>query len=219
MQNKIGYVLFILCVSLCASLLIIPIVRAEDHYADIQVTLQKDGTAQVTGISTESRFSTGVHDDYTSKKGSFWLLNLTSTTNLSDYFISLTFPENTEINYLKVSGRSRISAEDKLMIVTTGTDEPMNIVVQYRINSNTSSLLFLWVAIVIVVLIILGFFFWRYKKSRKNNEHNEHRKKVDEKENNEVRNKSGKKESEKSAITTVIFLKEIIDVVLCSIFI
>ncbi|MBI4439134.1 MarR family transcriptional regulator [Candidatus Woesearchaeota archaeon] len=107
---------------------------AQELYADITFDVSETGAVHIKG-TTNSRFmAERTTQEFTSKKGQHWLLNITANETFSDIVYAVYLPENSEINYAKTSGQFRIGAEGKRPFVKgTGKNHGIKIVVQYTI--------------------------------------------------------------------------------------
>ncbi|MGV8168944.1 MAG: helix-turn-helix transcriptional regulator [Candidatus Nanoarchaeia archaeon] len=133
---------------------------AQTYYADLEIEVQNDGSVVVEGITNNRAFSSGTHQELTSKEGIYWILNISPEEKYSDYIVSIRLPEGTEFNYLKASGRSRISYDGGIRIIAAGSGE-MSVVVQYQIKDIHESQFWFWFSLTVIALIILGIFAWK----------------------------------------------------------
>lgn len=145
------------------------LVQAQEYYADIQIDVLEDGSLNIKGITNDPDFSSGIHQEFTSKKGIYWFINISSEKKFSDYIISIKLPEGSEFNYLKTDGRSRISYDKGIRIVASGSNS-LNIALQYHVNKKAGSTIFFWTIIIFVILSICGFILWKYvfRKNKRN---------------------------------------------------
>ena len=83
---------------------------AESYYADLAIDLDNTGYASVSGNTNHPLLSIPGTGDWTSKKGSIWLLNITLPEDdiFSDYVYEVDLPVGAEVNYVKTSGSFRI---------------------------------------------------------------------------------------------------------------
>jgi uncharacterized membrane protein len=142
---------------------------AQEYYADLTINILSDGNAIVSGLTNDPAFSSGIHSEFTSKKGVYWLLNISSKNEFSDYILTLKLPDGSEINYLRTEGRSRISYDSGIKIVASGSNQ-LDLIVQYKIDeSKKSSFFYFWLILVGAGLIIVGVIVWRkFSKKAKN---------------------------------------------------
>ncbi|MBN1503403.1 hypothetical protein JW930_07730 [Candidatus Woesearchaeota archaeon] len=133
---------------------------SEKYYADLELQVEDNGVVHTKGTTNYAELSIKDTEYLTSKKGPYWLFNLTTKESFSDYFVSVEFPANTEINYLRVKGSFRLAQNGNLRIITFGNDEPIEIVAQYKLivpNRKNYTLFF----IVAFALIVFLFFIIR----------------------------------------------------------
>ncbi|MGV8161886.1 MAG: helix-turn-helix transcriptional regulator [Candidatus Nanoarchaeia archaeon] len=141
--------------------------QAAEYYADLELAVNEDGSVEIKGITNDQSFSSGIHDEFTSKRGVYWLLNLSSNKNYSDYILSITLPEGAEFNYLKTEGRSRVSYDKGIRIIASGSSN-LNIVVQYQVKDKHEPTFIFWFIMTIAGIGIMGFFSWKkfFKRSK-----------------------------------------------------
>ena len=77
---------------------------AEQYYADVTINVDNSGFVTVDGITNHPDLLINNTELYTSKKQSYWLLNITKEDIFSDFIYSLTLPSGSSINYVKSSG-------------------------------------------------------------------------------------------------------------------
>jgi len=120
-----------------AALLIVLLTGAhaqEIYYADVGIDVGADGTASISGTTNHPMLMAGSTAGYTSKKGAYWVLNITTPETFSNYLYTLRMPGGSVINYMKTSGRVAIREEgSRIIIEGVGRDEPLMIVVQYSV--------------------------------------------------------------------------------------
>jgi len=124
----------ILILSLIIVTFCLQTVSAETYYADLTIFVDEYGFVTVNGITNYPNLIEKNTENYTSKKQSYWLLNITKEENFTNFVYVLTLPEGSSINYIKTSGSIRIEEnQGKLNIVGFGENEPLSIQVQYQI--------------------------------------------------------------------------------------
>ena len=113
---------------------------------------------------------------YTSKKQSFWLLNITRNEVFSDFVFTLTLPKNSEINYVKSSGSVIIGEElGSLVVKGFGENESLSLLVQYKTEKTIEeegifgfdffTIMLLVFIIVLIILFFIVLFFIDKKKN------------------------------------------------------
>jgi uncharacterized membrane protein len=128
------------CVFVLLLVMLIAIIPAtassqETYYADVGMQVAENGNVMVSGTANHPGLSAGAHDEYTSKKGSYWLLNVTLDGEFSDYVYTLRMPPGSTVNYIKSSGRVSIGQEGESVVIEgTGKDTEFSVAVQYAIS-------------------------------------------------------------------------------------
>jgi len=152
---------------LIAFILIITPVFA-GYYADIDIFLEDDGNVIIEGISNYPDLLTEQQSpDYTSKKGKYWLFNMTIDETFDEFIYRLHMPKDSDINYLKTRHLSRIDQDDSMTVIGTGRDESLVILVQYSINKLENNNYILYLILLIVILTSLSTYFFLFHKKKK----------------------------------------------------
>jgi len=150
----------------------IPLICAENYYADIEITVDDTGAVDITGLSNHPDLLVENSNLYTYKKQSYWLLNITKEEVFSDYIYVLILPEGSKVNHIKTSGFRGIEEESgKLIISGAGQNESLSVVVQYQVNANSDEqssfdfiILFILGMLIIVLLVLLVYFIFKNKQ-------------------------------------------------------
>jgi uncharacterized membrane protein len=196
LMNKYWMILFLF-------FLLIPIINAEDYYADIEITVDNAGFVTINGITNHQDLLVNDTELYTSKNQSYWLLNITKDDVFSDFIFSISFPDSSSINYVKTSGFMRIEEDEgKLIVSGYGQNKTLSLIVQYQvdklINKGIVNNLLFYISIIIIliifILIVIFYFLRNYKF------------KVDDKEKDlsEYNNLKGLNERQKKIINLLI---------------
>ena len=155
---------------LCTLLILIsylPTTSAQDYYADVTIDVDSYGFVTIDGTTNYPDLLAKNTEIYTSKKQSYWLLNITKDENFTDFVYVLTLPEGSSINYIKISGFIRIEDDQgKLIINGFGENELFSIQVQYQIGKPTEEesikfdpvFIFLIAVIIVLIAILIGIF-------------------------------------------------------------
>ena len=133
--------------------------QANTYYADINITVDNSGNALISGISNHPLLTSRLTSNLTSKKGNHWLLNISPEGTFSDAYYKIQFPKDTIINYFKAPQIARIEYSDEgLAVIGTAKNQPISIVIQYRIEPEllelTNPILLIVFVILLVVLLI-----------------------------------------------------------------
>jgi len=167
---------------LCTLILLIiylPTTSAQDYYADVTINVNSYGFVTIDGTTNYPDLLTKNAEIYTSKKQSYWLLNITKDENFTDFIYVLTLPEHSSINYIKSSGSIRIEEDQgKLIVNGFGENELFSIQIQYQIGKSTEEefikfdpiFIFLIAAIIVLIAILFGIFVKEKVKTKDLNE-------------------------------------------------
>jgi len=151
--------------------LIFPVLYAEDFYADVEIIVDNTGFITIDGITNHPDLIINNTELYTSKKQSYWLLNITIEDIFSEFIYSVTLPIDSSINYIKTSGSMRIQEEQgKLIINGFGQNKTFSIIVQYQVKKTadieTTDNLFLLIPIIIIGLAVILVVFYYFSKRK-----------------------------------------------------
>lgn len=135
------------------------------YYADVDIEVDNAGISAITGTTNHPQLQTGTSENFTSKQGSFWLLNVSVKETFSVYVYSIKLPENAVINYLKTSSQVRIQIDSgKLTIHGTGENEAFSLLVQYSISPKKRSY---YLVVYGVTVLLLGLVYYVIKQRKK----------------------------------------------------
>ncbi len=136
-------------------LLLVPFAIGAEYYADAQIVVDESGTAFISGTSNHPLLLDSPTDLLTSKKGSYWLFNLT-IPEPSDYVIQTRFPPNAVISYVDAAENLRIADDNGLSFIISGTNTTAKIIVQYKLSPDNISYTnwFIILSLMIVFLLI-----------------------------------------------------------------
>jgi len=145
------------------TIICLPITSAENYYADLTIDVDEYGFLTIDGVTNYPDLLEKNTENYTSKKQSYWLLNITKEGNFSDFVYVLTLPVGSSINYIKTTGSIRIEEyQGKLIVRGFGENEPLSIQVQYQIEKSTNNefikfdpILLILILVIIILIIIL----------------------------------------------------------------
>jgi uncharacterized membrane protein len=150
----------------------LPSTFAEDYYADVIIDVDSSGFVTIEGVTNYPDLLVKNTDIYTSKKQSYWLINITKDENFTDFVYVLNLPVDSSINYIKSSGSIRIEEnQGKLIVRGFGENEPISIVVQYQIEKSTENEFFkfdlVFFILIVVIIILIAILFRIFIKERK----------------------------------------------------
>ncbi len=154
-------------------ILLIPIISAQNYYADIEITVDDSGVVNIEGISNHPNLIIENSEKYTYKKQSYWFLNITKNEEFSDYIYNLNLPEGSKINYIDASGFNSIEEEEGSLVISgSGKNEPLSIAVQYQLDNQISGDISLnniiLVGLLILIFIVLSLLIYFIYQDRKN---------------------------------------------------
>ena len=144
----------------------LPSISAEDYYADVTIVVDSSGFVTIEGVTNHPDLLAKNTEIYTSKKQSYWLLNITKEELFTDFIYVLTLPEGSSINYIKSSGFIRIEeTQGDLLVKGFGENESFSVQVQYQIEKLIENeiikfdlvLLILIAAIIVLIIILVRF--------------------------------------------------------------
>jgi uncharacterized membrane protein len=163
---------------ICTILLFIiylPATSAQEYYADVIIDVDSSGFVTIDGTTNYPDLLVKNTEIYTSKKQSYWLLNITKDYNFTAFVYVLTLPKEASLNYIKSSGTIRIEEKlGKLIVNGVGENELFSIQVQYQIGKPTEEefikfdpiFIFLITTIFILIGILLRIFLKDKAKKR-----------------------------------------------------
>lgn len=111
------------------------------YYVNVDITVDESGYVDIEGVTNHPDLIVSDSEQYTSKKKSVWLLNITLDDYFSDFVFTLYLPKGSSIIYVKSSASIRIS-EDSGRLIINGFGEDMDnfsLIVQYKIKRLTES--------------------------------------------------------------------------------
>ena len=164
----------IFLLTLAFIIIFLPLTSAQTYYADVTIDVDQFGSITIDGITNYPDLLEEKTENYTSKKQSYWLINITKEGNFTDFVYVLTLPIGSSINYIKSSGSIRIEEnQGKLIVRGFGENEPISIVVQYQVEKSTENeffkldlvLLILVIIIIILIIILIRIFIKERKKT------------------------------------------------------
>jgi uncharacterized membrane protein len=158
-NNIIFYSIFLIILMM----MFFPSISAKDYYADITIEVDSSGFVTIDGITNHPDLLIENSEIYTSKKQSYWLLNITKDDVFSDFIYDLTLPEGSSINYIKSSGFIGIEEnKGNLFVRGFGENESFSVLIQYQIAKLTENqifeldfIFFSFIVFIIILIIIL----------------------------------------------------------------
>ncbi|UCF12660.1 MAG: MarR family transcriptional regulator [Thermoplasmatales archaeon] len=161
-KNKNLHKFFLIILVFFLFILNLQSVCADKYYADITIDIDNSGFVTIDGITNHPDLLAENTEVFTSKKQSYWLLNITKDEDFSDYIFVLTLPKDSSINYIKSSGSVRIEEElGNLIVKGFGQNESFFIIVQYQIKKSLADERLMDIdtlLIIMALILIIGFF-------------------------------------------------------------
>jgi len=147
-------------------ILLISTIQASQYYADLTIKVDNSGFTTITGNTNYPNLTINDYPGYTSKKGNYWMLNITKPEQFSEFIYTIQLPETASINYIKTTGTVNIQNQGTTLIIKGyGENKQLSIIIQYQINKTKNN--FLETAIIITTLIIILIIFQLFYKKKK----------------------------------------------------
>ncbi|MBN2880817.1 hypothetical protein JXM83_02080 [Candidatus Woesearchaeota archaeon] len=144
-------------------IILIPNVFA--YYADLQINVDDTGKTTIKGVTNNKAILTQDNPEFTTKKGRFWTLNITTQDIYDPYNFKVSLPKNSVVNYMKVSSFTRIENSANLNIYGAGTGKIV-IILQYQIKSTNSNIIMPIIIGTILLLAIITTVILKLKKKK-----------------------------------------------------
>ena len=165
LKRSYNKILFFLTILIIMIIIFLPSSSAKDFYADITIEVDSSGFVSIDGITNHPDLLIDNTEIYTSKKQSYWLLNITKDDIFSDFLYDLTLPEGSSINYIKSSGFIGIEEnKGSLFVRGFGENETLSLLIQYQITKITENQIFKldyifisMIGLILFLIIILAY--------------------------------------------------------------
>lgn len=154
---------------LLIAFLTIQFCMGQEYYADVVIDVQNNGLVSIDGNTNHPMLTAQDTQDLTSKDGKYWIINISTDDKFSSFIYRLNLPENTELNYLKTPGLSRLEhTPSGLSVIGTGEDTTFFVIAQYSVNykqenSEISYIVYASIALLAIIALI-SLFFYRKKE-------------------------------------------------------
>jgi len=158
LKNIYKKIIFI--VILLLLIIYLPSLSADNYYADITIEVDSSGFVTIEGTTNHPDLLIKNTEVYTSKKQSYWLLNITKEGIFSDFIYTLSLPKESSINYLKSSGFISIEEnKGNLVVKGFGENESFSVLVQYQTEKSSEIQLIEidFISIILITLVIILF--------------------------------------------------------------
>lgn len=148
------------------ALICIQAASAEEYYADITFDIGDSGSTLVSGVTNNPGLTGRQTQEFTSKKGEYWVFNLSVKEPFSNFIYTISLPEGAVINYIKASTPVRIGGEGRTFIKATGKNNTMQVTVQYTLSPrNRADVVLILSLAVAMAFAAAGYFYFRKSKS------------------------------------------------------
>lgn len=133
-------------------LILVAAVTGQNYYADLSVDINADGSATFSGITNHPQL-TGTTSEFTSKKGEYWIFNLSVPETFDTSVIKVNLPADAVMNY--VQGKGIAISSEKGISITQVSEGPLAFAVQYKIGPTKDD----WM-ITVLASVATIFVFW-----------------------------------------------------------
>ena len=149
-------------------IMLLNFVSAENYYADITFDVSDNGNVIIGGTTNSPLFKARATEEFTSKNGKYWLLNITDNHIYSDYVFTINLPDGAIINYAKGDSVRIGIDKNHPFIKGTGKNEKFTILTQYSIEQQQqdNTLLYSIGGFAVLALIAGGLFLMTRKKPK-----------------------------------------------------
>ena len=149
-------------------------VSAASYYADVTFDIDSSGFVQIRGLTNHPSLAAKETDEFTSKKGKFWLLNITLDNDFSDFAYAVYLPKDAAVNYAKSPTPLRIGSENgKTFVKGYGKDSRLEVIVQYSIEPSAEERNYFVFAALGVLLLGGGAWYFARRKPKETRHHRE----------------------------------------------
>jgi len=139
---------------------------AQDYYADVVISVDNIGLTTISGETNNPLLNIENSQDFTSKDGKYWVINVSTDDYFSNFIYELKLPKNSAVNYMNLPDLTRLEdSPSGMSIIGTGENQKFSVIVQYSINDSFSANY--WWVYVIIVFVILGVGYYLLKKKNK----------------------------------------------------
>ena len=144
---------------------------ALSYYADISLDVEASGAISISGVSNHPLMQNGRTEALTSKKGGYWLLNLTLPREdvFSDYVYAVYLPPGASINYVRAESFRISSSGDRIKVSGSGRNTSMSVVIQYQMPgypAGTDYSVYLYAGVVVLAFVFILAIYMQIKKKK-----------------------------------------------------
>jgi len=134
---------------------------AKEYYADVEIYVDESGEVLISGTTNHPLLEVEKTQEYTTKEGSLWILNITTTDTFSNFVYSVNLPKNAAINYVKAPSLRIEQTFSGISIKGLGKNREFEIIVQYRLKDESPGY-----DLVLLVAVLMAVTFLLYRKRR-----------------------------------------------------
>ncbi|MEM0360594.1 MAG: winged helix-turn-helix transcriptional regulator [Candidatus Diapherotrites archaeon] len=137
------------------------------YYADIEIEIESDGLAIISGTTNHPALAAGQSQKLTSKNNGQWLFSIDLNEQFSDFVFSVLLPEGASITNMEVPSPRIETRNGRIEVNGFGRNQPFSVKIQYLIEPpKKEPLLPLWayVLLLFAFFITASYSILRYKK-------------------------------------------------------
>ena len=140
-------------------------ISAIDYYGDFVIDVKENGEVSIKGDTNHENFQDiAKSQKFTKKNEEQWILNISSPEHFEYYIYEIHLPKGTEIDYIEDKSRVKVFKRDQLIVLGENSDDPLNIIVKYRLGESGEETYFLLGFILLVILFTSSWFYCKRKK-------------------------------------------------------
>lgn len=134
--------------------------------ADLIIDVDETGAVTIIGESNHlSLQNIEKTQEFTSKKGEYWILNITTEDIFEKYTFELNLPKYSQVNYIKSTPNLKIREENRrITLIGSGENKPFGLIVQYKIVKTLPTQKWYINAIAVLIIIALIILYLHLKK-------------------------------------------------------
>lgn len=136
----------------------------ETYYADVTISIDDTGNAIIRGITNHETLKERSAQELTSKKGPYWLFNLSINETFSDFVYEIRLPEGSVVNFVKSTTPVRIGSDKGTFVKAIGKNEKLQIAIQYGIEKKGNGPDVFYIIAGLLITGTAAFFIFRKKK-------------------------------------------------------
>lgn len=123
---------FIVLISLLA--LLSSFSFAVEYYADVELDIRENGELVMSGLTNHPSLE-GFTQEFTSKKGSLWTLDISLNESFEDYVFAVHLPDGASLTYVKGKNINIATSDNHVVVKGFASNAPFSIFAQYKLSS------------------------------------------------------------------------------------